>query len=275
MIRNKFYTFTSLSFFAVCILVFSCKKDRAPENRVITPAFPPTKNASFVEQFDTVANLSAKGWVFKNNSNPIGAAGWRQGRYESATTAQYKFLAPVPFVGFPAYSASSTPNDFVSCDAAAVNDAATGTGDISAWLISPPLPLTNGDQIVFYTRAVVDYDYPVYTRDRMQVRANFTDGTANVGGSASSVGSFTNLLLDINPNYLYNDPSGNTPVAPGYPQAWRKYTITISGIAGTGSTTNGRFAFRYFIPNAGLFGGTTGDRYPTVVGVDSLAYIHP
>jgi hypothetical protein len=263
-----------MSLFAVCTLIYSCKKDMAPENRVITPVFPPAQNASFVEEFDTVANLTAKGWVFKNNSNPIGVAGWRQGRYESASTAQYKFLAPVPFVGFPAFSASASPNDFVSCDASAVNDAATGTGDISAWLISPSLPLTNGDRIIFWTRAVLDTDYPVYTRDRMQVRANYTDGSANVGGSAASVGSFTNLLLDINPTYIYNDPTGNTPAAPGYPQAWRKYTITVAGVPG-GATTNGRFAFRYFATNAGLFGGTSGDRYPTVVGVDSLAYIHP
>ena len=274
MIRNKFYTFTSLSLFAVCALVLSCRKDMAPENRNTTPVFPPAANASFVEEFDNAGNLAQKGWVFRNNSNPIGIAGWRQGRYESASTAQYKFLAPVPFVGFPAYSASATPNDFISCDASAVNDAITGTGDISAWLISPQLPLSNGDKIVFYTRAVADFDYPVFTRDRMQVRANFNDGSTNVGGSPASVGSFSTMLLDINPNYIYNDPTGNTPVAPGYPQAWTKYTITVSGVPG-GSTTNGRFAFRYFIPNAGLFGGTTGDRYPTVVGVDSLAYIHP
>ncbi|TDH25612.1 hypothetical protein EXU57_12980 [Segetibacter sp. 3557_3] len=259
--------------FAASIVVVSCNKEEAPTQRLVTPVFPPAPPASFVEEFDSAGTLTRKGWVFKNNSYPIGTTGWRQGRYESASMAQYKFLAPVPFIGFPAYSASTTPNDFISCDASAVNDAATGTGDISAWLISPMVPIKNGDQIIFYTRAVNDANYPIYTKDRMQVRANFSNGTVNVGGSPTSVGNFNTLLLDINPQYLNNDPAGNTPAAPGYPQDWTKYTINITGIPGTGAVPAARFAFRYLAADAGLFGGSSGN-YPTVVGLDSLAFIH-
>ena len=262
--KNKLhYLFAATAFVGISLLFASCEKDAVA---AVQPTTPVTPSASFVEEFNNVGDLSAKGWVFRNNSNPIGQAGWRQGRYESASLVQYKFLAPVPFIGFPAYSASTTPNDFISCDASAVNDAVTGTGNISAWLISPQVPMKNGDQIVFYTRAVFDSDYPVYTRDRMQVRANFGNGSSVVGTTPTSVGGFTNILLDINPTYANNDPAG-------YPRAWKKYTINISGL--TAPVANARFAFRYLASDAGVFGGSTGANYPSVVGVDSLAFVHP
>ncbi|WP_207492548.1 choice-of-anchor J domain-containing protein [Aridibaculum aurantiacum] len=271
MKTSKPLIYAIASLVSITMVVASCKKETAPTTRNLTPVFPPATSASFVEEFDTVGNLAAKGWIFRNNSSPIGQTGWRQGRYEAATGVQFKFLAPVPYIGFPAYSASKTPNDFVSCDASAANDI-SGNANISAWLISPVLPMKNGDQIIFYTRAVNDQDYSVYTRDRMQVRANFTDGSANVGNTHTSTGSFSVNLLDINSNYLNNDATGNTPAVPGYPQQWTKYTITLAGVPG-GAVTNGRFAFRYMSTDAGLFGGTSGDNYPSVVGVDSLAFV--
>ena len=51
----------------------------------------------------------------------------------------------------------------------------------------PKLPMKNGDQVTFYTRALDDSQYPVYTKDRMQVYANFTDGTTNVGVASEVV----------------------------------------------------------------------------------------
>jgi len=272
--KSKLYTVAASMLLATTVFVVACKKDAAPSTRTIAPpVFPVVGDASFTENFDSVGTLTAKGWVFVNNSSPIGTTGWRQGRYESAATAQYKFLAPVPFIGFQAYNSTNTANDFISCDASAVNDLGAGTININAWLISPQVPLKNGDQISFYTRAVADQNYPVYTKDRMQVRLNITDGTANVGGGSdvADFGKFTVELLDINKAYIYNDATGNTPVAPGYPQAWTKYTITISGIPG-GSVEKARFAFRYMGIDAGIFGGTTGDNYPTVVGVDNVVF---
>jgi len=240
----------------------ACSKDSVatPEKPVVVAT--PT---SFVEDFNNVGSLTAKGWVIKNNSIPIGQSGWRQGRYEAATGAQYKFVLPVPFYGFPAYSASATPNDFISCDVTAGNDI-NGSANYSAWLISPQLPLKNGDQIVFYTRAVDDANYSIFLRDRMQVLANYTTGDAVVGTTPASVGGFTNILLDINPNYVDNDPGG-------YPRNWTKYTYTFTGVP-NGAVTKGRFAFRYLAEDAGIYGGTSGANYPGVVGIDSLAYIH-
>ncbi|GAA4332787.1 choice-of-anchor J domain-containing protein [Flaviaesturariibacter amylovorans] len=244
------------AFAALASLALSCVKDHVAETT--TPLPQGTVPGSFVEEFDSVSALPAKGWVFRNNSFPVGAGGWRQGRYEPSTGAQYKFGGPVPFYGFPAYSARLTPNDFISADITTVG----GTGSISTWLISPALPMRNGDQIVFFTRAVDDSNYPIFTKDRMQVWANFTDGTANVGADTASTGSFNRMLLDINPTYVNNDPGG-------YPRDWRKYTITLNNIPG-GVVTNGRFAFRY----RGWTAGLQGPNYPSVVGIDSLAFIN-
>lgn len=269
MKQNKSLLLIAAGFVMLSATLVACEKD-ARTTTTTTPTTP-TTSASFVEEFTNVGDLSGKGWVFKNNSYPLGAAGWRQGRYESAVQAQYKFLAPVDYIGFPAYSAEATPNDFISCDVSAAADVATGSANYSAWLISPSRPMKNGDQIVFWTRAVDDSYYAVYCKDRMQVRANFSDGSSDVGGSDTSVGKFTTLLLDINPNYIYNDPSGTGGIE-GYPRAWRKYTLTLANIPG-GSTNSARFAFRYFGRDAGLWGGNTGDNFPTVVGIDSLAFI--
>lgn len=264
MKNNKFLFFISFYFFLSMVFIYSCTKDELKINNPPPP--PPVQNSSFVEEFDTVGNLTSKGWAFKNNSNPVGQTGWRQGRYEEAN--QVKFVYVGPYLGFPAYSAHNTPNDFVSCDVSCLGDASGMGGNISAWLISPPLAMTNGDVISFYSRSTNDALYYDPATDRMQVWANFTDRTDDVGKTDASTGSFTTLLLDINPNRVYNNQGG-------FPEVWTKYTITIAGISG--SITNGRFAFRYYNVDAGLQGGSglSGNFYnPTVVGVDQLTFTH-
>lgn len=218
------------------VLMAACEKDFKNE----TPAPKPTPPVnSFVEEFDTVANLAAKGWVIQNNTYPTGPSNWRQGMYELGG----KLGSDV--VGFPAYSSHYTPNDFVSVDL----NAASGAATTSAWLIGPMRPMKNGDQIIFYTRTHGDYT------DRMQVRANLRNGTANVGTRPEDVGDFTTQLLEINANMVLAD----------YPINWTKYTLTLSGITGT---VNGRFAFRYYVPDSGP-SGANGD----MIGVDSVAFI--
>jgi hypothetical protein len=270
---KKYYQLIAACALVTIIFVaVSCVKDY---KSVSTPATPnsPVPTGSFVEEFDNVGDLTSKGWVFVNNSDPIGVTGWRQGRFEASNMAQNKkFLGTVPYVGFPAYSAHYTPNDFVSCDITAASDAASSTNSATynSWLISPPVPMKNGDKIIFYTRALDDSNYPVYVKDRMQVRANFTDASANAG-TDTVPGKFTRILLDINPNYHENDPGAGT--GGGYPRVWTKYTITLSGLP-TAGVPQGRFAFRYLAFDAGLFGGSTQANYPSVVGVDSLAFVH-
>lgn len=264
--RNLHISAIALSMVA---LLASCGTERlkTPDTPPPTPA---TNNASFEEEFTNAGTLTAKGWAFQNNSNPVGVTGWRQGRYESASAVQYKFLAPVAFMGFPAYSAENAPTDFLSCDVSAASDAnPQQNADYSAWVISPAVPMKNGDEISFYTRASDDSQYPVYCKDRMQVRANLTDGSTFVGNGDTTVGKFTTLLLDINPNYVFNDPASGQ--SGGFPRAWTKYTITLSGLPPAG-ITKGRFAFRYLGEDAGFFGGVSGNNFPTVVGIDQVKF---
>jgi hypothetical protein len=234
MNKNLLASISVLS--AMMMLMAACEKDFKNE----TPAPKPTPPVySFVEEFDTVANLGAKGWVITNNSYPTGPISWRQGMYELGG----KLGSDV--VGFPAYSSKYTPNDFVSIDM----NATSGAGVTSAWLISPMRPMKNGDKVIFYTRTHGDYI------DRMQVRANLKNGSTNVGTGPEDVGDFTTQLLEIN--------AGMTLA--GYPINWTKYTLTLSGITGT---VNGRFAFRYYVPNSGPSGSNA-----DMVGVDSVAFV--
>jgi hypothetical protein len=262
MKKNITFLLAFLFLASVSIIIASCEKDP-----VVKPPVPPTitPTVSFVEEFNNVGDLSAKGWVITNKSKPVGQTGWRQGRYEATSVAKFG-IGAIPYIGFPAYTASQSPNDFISADITAVNDNYPDPGNISAWLISPALPMKNGDVISFYSRAMDDAAFSVYLKDRMQVWLNTTDGTANVGNTDLTTGSFTTKLLDINPDYV-EDALG------GYPQTWTKYTITLSGLPAAG-IPNGRFAFRYFALDAGVNGGSSGANYPSVVGIDHLSFTH-
>src|SRR4029077_10280903 len=76
--------------------------------------------------------------------------------------------------------------------------------------------------------------------------------STNVGTTATGVGDFTTLLLDINPTYTMN----------GYPNVWTQFTVTLSGIA---SPTSGRLALRYFVENGGPSGVNS-----DFIGIDTL-----
>ena len=231
---NRKFLAAILGVSGIMMLMMACEKDFKNETPAPRPA-PPA--VSFVEEFDTVANLPAKGWVIDNKSYPFGTSSWRQGMYELSSGGSA--------VGFPAYSSKFTPNDFISVDF----NTASGLALTSAWLISPLRAMKNGDKIIFYTKTRGSYV------DRMQIRANLKNGSTFVGPGPDDAGDFTTQLLDIN--------SGMTLA--GYPRNWTKYTLTLSGISGT---VNGRFAFRYYVPNSGPQGN-----YGDMVGVDSVAFV--
>lgn len=223
----------------VTIMIAGCEDDTKKEETIVAPE-PVSK--SFSEEFEDCSALAGKGWVIINNSDPIGQMGWRQGKFEVRYDSKNGQITD----GFPAYSPQKSQNDFVSCDV----NAASGVSTISAWLVTPSKPMKNGDQIVFYTRTHGDY------ADRLQVRGNFTTDAVNVGKTATDVGDFTSLLLDINPSLT----------ATGYPIAWTKYTITLSGLPST--LVNGRIAFRYFVPNGGPSGANS-----DMIGIDAFEFI--
>ena len=233
MNKKLFLSLTSLAVFL--LLILSCEKDFKADDK---PAPPPVVSKSYKEAFDTVANIAKKGWVIVNSSDPVGPMGWRQGRYELGGKLGDEL------VGFPAYSATLNQNEYVSVDM----NCGQGAAILSAWLISPPTDMKNGDQVIFYTRTHGDY------ADRMQVWLNKSSSNPNVGKGAMATGDFTELLQDINPD-----------MGSDYPVEWTKYTLTLAGITGT---VKGRIAFRYFVEDGGP-GGSFGDQ----IGIDDFEFV--
>lgn len=242
---NTKYIFPSVTaiFVACVVTITACKKESGPP--------PPPRTHSFVEEFDTVQNAVDRGWKIINNSRDIGSASWVQGDYG------IDFLKGV-VVGFPPQSYKYSGQDFAVC----TYNAADGNSTISAWLISPPTVMKTGDQIVFYTRTTQS---PAVNPDRLQVRLNTVDSSTNVGSGpltnmevANMVGSFSELLFDINPNLVKSGTGA-------YPAQWTKYTLMVRNIPEPASR---RFAFRYFVTN----GGTTGPN-SEAIGIDSVAFV--
>lgn len=225
------YNFIKLfSLFSITTIFFvSCKEETLPP----PPTSTESASASFVEHFDSVGKLSQKGWVFMNNSDPGGVTQWTQGQ------PGY----------FPAYASNWGGLDYASI----AYSVSTGLGSavkISSWMITKPILAKNGDQVSFYTRTYS----PVFYPDRLQFRANLIDDNPDVGLEAETVGNFTTLIADINPNLTTT----------GYPITWTKISWTVTGLPANTSRKI-RFAFRYYFTNNlnnGLY-----------IGVDEFEFI--
>lgn len=218
MMKQKF-TFKKLSILCMLVLVTSFSNGQV---------------AQLTEGFDVINSNSTTpvtGWTATNRSSPLGTTRWYQGDVSPTTFSS--------FSGAGYISANYTCGD--------------GTATLSNWLISPLLTLQNGSVIKFYTRIRPVYQYP----DRLQVRLSINGASVNVGTTATSVGDFTTLLLDINPTYTSN----------GYPTVWTLYTITIAGLTGS---TSGRVAFRYFVEDGGISGSRS-----DLIGIDQFSLAAP
>jgi len=225
---------------AVLIRLGACVVPTPTNTPTATPTAPPAV-CSFSEGFTDITTLFAAGWVQTNNSQPgPGLSGWFQGDSGS----------------FPAQSPSpvASPTPLTAAYIAADFNNGTGVSTLSNWLISPPLQLSNGAQFTFWTRTEI----PVQYADRLQIRMSTNGVSSNVGATATDVGDFTALLLDINPTYL-------TSGLGTYPMVWTQFTAIVSGL---GAPVNGRLAFRYYVENGGPFG--TRSNY---IGIDTVSYI--
>lgn len=167
----------------------------------------------FTEGFD--GGLPAT-WTYVNNSTAGGSTNWFQ---PDGVTS---------FAPFPAQA--GTTNSY----AASNFNAAGFGGDISNWMITPSMTIDNGYTFSFYTRTDA-----TGIPDHLELRLS-TAGTS-VGSTTTSIGDFTNLLLDLNPTL---DPTG-------YPDAWTQYTVTLVGLSGP---TTGYFGFRYVVPDTSING---------------------
>ena len=187
-----------------------------------------TVNAQAIaEGFDNITTLPAAGWSIQNRSAPLGTTTWFQGN---------------PVV-LPAQTGAT--DAFI----AANFDSTGNVGTISNWLIAPNRTLSNGDVFTFYSRIpTAPPEFP----DRVQVRLSTNGASTNVGTTATDVGDFTTVLLEINP----------TLVTGVYPQVWTQFTVTISGLA---APISGRIAFRYFVTNGGFSG--TNSNFIGITGI--------
>jgi hypothetical protein len=165
------------------------------------------------------------GWVVKNNSTPGGTTSWHS---NNATSP----FGPQAGIGYAAVDVNST----------------AGQNTISNWMITPQISFNAGDQISFWTRTAAPVDFA----DRMQVYLSTAGSSTNVGTTETSIGDFTTLMLDINPNLVLSGPGS-------YPTNWTQFTINIP------SSGSGRVGFRYFVTNGGP-SGTNGN----FIGVDTL-----
>jgi len=179
--------------------------------------------ALLTEGFDVITTLAGSGWVMTNNSAPVGSTGWFQGN-------------PSAFSAF-----SGLPDSYIATN---FNNASTA-GNISNWLITPQLSLSGLVEISFYTRTEVGSPFP----DSLELRLSTNGASTNVGGTDSSVGDFTTLLLSINPSLAVS----------GYPEGWTQYSVQVN----FASPASGRFGFRYNVPNT----DTNGD----YIGIDDLS----
>ncbi|MEO8763338.1 MAG: choice-of-anchor J domain-containing protein [Ginsengibacter sp.] len=225
----------------VVFLFYACTDDS------YLASHPPVPDQSFVEEFDSASAALDRGWQFVNASNPRGGGVWQNGG------DLYPWFNPYSnhgsFAGFIGAGISST--------------APSNEGTISNWLISPPVIMQNGDLIIFYTRAYEIVDGTGDTTDHgnsLQVRINPTNDDLNVG-QGLEVGDFTQGLITINAGLV--PTSIFTPNPGAYPSQWTRFEVTVSGLSGR---VKGRFAFRYFVTDAGANGNGTG------IGIDSVAY---
>jgi hypothetical protein len=178
--------------------------------------------APLTENFD--AGLPA-GWTVTNLSQPPGTMGWFQGN---------------PAV-FEAHQGA--PNSYLAANFAS----GAAASDISTWLILPTSTYQNGDTLSFFTRTADFSEWP----DRLEVRFSNVGGT-DVGNTAQSVGTFSKLLVSINP----------TLAVGGYPEDWTRYSVGLSGLTGP---TTGAFAFRYTVSEGGVAGVNS-----NYIGIDSV-----
>jgi hypothetical protein len=215
-----FFCLLSLGLFVIGSIP-GCRKDNiVPPSQPSTPGpvtTPITK--SYTEEFEDFSALPGRGWYMAENSqiDTLGTTGWTPGTYGGTKT-------DTNFYGFYAYSYQSSPWEY----AYSYVPAANSRSSVSSWMFSPILVVKNGDSISFYTRGD---STGIYT-NRMQVLMD-TLGFVNVGHDLTSVGGYTSMLLDINPEQT----------AGGYPTTWKKYEYTFSGLTGSNKI---RIGFRHF-----------------------------
>jgi hypothetical protein len=262
---------------AIIISFQSCKDD----SKLTVP--PPPADASFTESFDNFNEALEKGWMNINKSNPVGATLYDVAEVPNFGSPNYVCVyypkweqaqltldstqfpnAPYPkrywkdafssFRGSNGYVATSQANSTVWADDHTIN----------SWLISPKLTIKNGDKISFYT----------YCNGKASLQLFINPiGTANIGdGTVASTGDFIGISLVDIPNTI-SDPHAV------YPTEWTRFEGEVRGLA---KPVEGRFGFRYFMPDQPAFPLSTVDPndldtifqqvHKSVIGLDEVSF---
>jgi hypothetical protein len=158
-------------------------------------------------------------WFAINESSPIGANGVFQGNLTVFAQQEGAGYAGINF-----QSGSATSN-------------------LSTWLMSPELIISNGDTISYFTRTVSNITFP----DRLRVRLS-------TSGSSTTTADFSTVLHTVNDGLNTVD----------YPNGWTQFSLTVTGL---GAPVSGRFAFHYDVPNGGPNGANS-----DYIGIDAATF---
>ena len=209
------------------------------ENVSAQPSAPAAPNATLTEGFE--GTFPPTGWLVRNQSTTIG----------TNVNCWNVFTGLTPW---GARSGNGHTGANFNCT--------TGANTISGWLLSSQISgLANGDQVSFWSRKSAGAtDFP----DRLELRLCL-DGAPNSCGAVGStgtlptdVGSFTTLVLSINP----------TLVTGVYPNVYTQFSATLSGLPV--GPNNGRLGFRYFVTSGGP-GGANSD----IISIDDVSVSTP
>jgi hypothetical protein len=195
--------------------------------------FAHAQNVATNQDFADVDNLP--GWVFSNQSSPLGESNWFQGN---------------PIL---VQAQDGEPNSFIAANYRNTADSEEGgESTICNYLIMPSLG--NLSSVSFYTRSRIAANNFNIFPDRLYMVYSPT-GAINTGNCTDDFGDFTETLLVINPDLTQERTSPE-----GYPlDAYEQFSSEVNG--------NGRVAFVYFVEDAGFLG--TNSNY---IAIDSVEW---
>jgi len=190
------------------------------------------QNVATNQNFDDVDSLF--GWVFSNQSSPLGETNWFQGN-GSLLQAQ-----------------EGESNSFIAANYRNTEGNPDTSSTICNYLIMPELG--NLASVSFYTRSrIAANNFNVYP-DRLYLVYSPT-GEINTGNCTDDFGDFSETLLVVNPNLSQAISSPE-----GYPLTqWNQFTSEING--------NGRVAFVYYVEDAGFYGANS-----NYIGIDTVEW---
>lgn len=244
-----------IAYSGMAIVLFqSCKDDSK-----LTLPVPPS-DQSFTESFDNYDEAYAKGWISINKSTPAGRKwydvaetpnlgspnyvsvyypGWNQAQF---TLDSLQFPnAPYPGRYWKdAFASQRGSNGYVATSIACADIIGTSLAyrfNVNAWLISPELTVKNGDKIVFYAFSK--------GLSHLQLWLNPTTSLYVGTGENALTGDFKINLVDINPGLAKYE----TNPALAFPREWTRFEGEVRGLT---KPVQGRFGFRYFLPNQPL-----------------------